>query len=136
MQYMDDHTMTCSNCWSAQGTAAITLAALLSAVKVAGGVLAEQRVLFMGAGEAGAGIAELIAYCIHRESGVSRQVRHAVTKNLSKEWNSDISRRTEHTLAIALAHYSVQSFSLGERMGLAMQVNPALRLRGDSGRVV
>ncbi|KAL6757204.1 hypothetical protein V8C86DRAFT_2628574 [Haematococcus lacustris] len=54
-----------------QGTASITLAALLAAVKACGSTLAEQRVLFSGAGEAGTGIGELIAYCVHRRTGVS-----------------------------------------------------------------
>lgn len=41
-----------------QGTAAVTLGAVLAAVKSAGGNLADQRIVLLGAGSAGCGIAE------------------------------------------------------------------------------
>jgi malate dehydrogenase (oxaloacetate-decarboxylating)(NADP+) len=44
-----------------QGTAAITLAALLAAARLRGRGLAELKVLFLGAGEAGIGIGHLLA---------------------------------------------------------------------------
>jgi malate dehydrogenase (oxaloacetate-decarboxylating)(NADP+) len=55
-----------------QGTAAVTLAGLFSAMRVTGGDIRTQRFLFLGAGEAGVGIADLIVSTLV-ESGMSLQ---------------------------------------------------------------
>jgi malate dehydrogenase (oxaloacetate-decarboxylating)(NADP+) len=56
-----------------QGTAGVTLAGLVNALKLTGGQLKEQRILFLGAGSAAIGLADLIVSALGKQ-GVTADV--------------------------------------------------------------
>ncbi|CAL9126797.1 NADP-dependent malic enzyme-like isoform X2 [Musa acuminata AAA Group] len=66
-----------------QGTASVVLAGLVAVLKLVGGTLADHRYLFLGAGEAGTGIAELIALEMSRQTGTP------IEQNREKIWLVD-----------------------------------------------
>jgi malate dehydrogenase (oxaloacetate-decarboxylating)(NADP+) len=58
-----------------QGTASVTLAGLVNACRLKGSKLSEEKVLFLGAGSAGIGIANLIASAMMQEGLSEQQAR-------------------------------------------------------------
>ena len=60
-----------------QGTAAVALSGLRSALRITGGILSCQRVLFMGAGAAGIGIGTLLGCALERQGVSEADARRA-----------------------------------------------------------
>ena len=61
-----------------QGTAAVVLAGLLAALRILDEPLRDQRIVFVGAGAAGVGIARLLRAAIDREGADRLTVEHAI----------------------------------------------------------
>ena len=94
-----------------QGTAAVALAGIFSALRVTGGKLTDQKILFLGAGEAAAGIASLMVSAMTAQ-GLSEQdarVRCWLfdSRGLVVKSRTDLA---EHKLAYAQDHPPVGDF--------------------------
>jgi malate dehydrogenase (oxaloacetate-decarboxylating)(NADP+) len=94
-----------------QGTAAVALAGIFSALRATGGKFTDQKLLFLGAGEAATGIADLV---------VSAMIAQGLTASAARQrcWTVDsrglvVKSRTdlaEHKLAYAHEHAPVGDF--------------------------
>jgi malate dehydrogenase (oxaloacetate-decarboxylating)(NADP+) len=83
-----------------QGTGAVALAGILSALHLTGGKLSDQRVLFLGAGEAGIGIAENIVNVLVEAGLTPAEARKRCwfvdSKGLIVKSRTDLSPHKQH----------------------------------------
>lgn len=112
-----------------QGTAAVALAGLYSALRITGETLRDQRVLFFGAGEAGIGIANLLVLAL-TEAGLPQSEARARcwfvdSKGLVVRSRNDLS---SHKLVFAQDHEP-----LADAVAIIESVRPSV-LIGVSGK--
>ena len=94
-----------------QGTAAVVLAGLLSTLRVTGGQLTDQKLLFLGAGEAATGIADLVVSAmVAQGTSVAEARLHnwlVDSRGLVVKSRSGL---TEHKIAYAHEHAQIGDF--------------------------
>ncbi len=95
-----------------QGTASVTLAGLKSAIRITGKSLADTRVLFLGAGEAACGIADLITASLVADGLPEAEARKRCWLVDSKGLvTAERTGLTDHKLKYAHAHPPVADFA-------------------------
>ncbi|GJM44784.1 MAG: NAD-dependent malic enzyme [Gemmatimonadota bacterium] len=112
-----------------QGTAAVTLAGLYSALRTTGGRLRDQRLLFLGAGGAGVGIADLIVSAMTSEGLDEEAARQRC-------WFVDsrgLVQRSRENLESHKLHYA-HDLPPADDLSAAIQAMNPTALIGVSGR--
>jgi malate dehydrogenase (oxaloacetate-decarboxylating)(NADP+) len=94
-----------------QGTAAVALAGILSALRITGGKLEEQKVLFLGAGEAATGIADLIVSAMTAQGlSVEQALRNCWLVDSQGLVVRSRAKLAEHKVTYAHDHPPVRDF--------------------------
>ncbi|RWR73518.1 NADP-dependent malic enzyme isoform X1 [Cinnamomum micranthum f. kanehirae] len=113
-----------------QGTASVVLAGLVAALKFVGGTLAENTFLFLGADEAGTGIAELLAL------ELSKQTKHPLEEARKKIWLMDSKGLIVSSRKESLQHlkkpWAHERESIKELLDAVKAIKPTV-LIGSSG---
>ncbi|KAG5067704.1 hypothetical protein JHK85_000081 [Glycine max] len=113
-----------------QGTASVVLAGVVAALKLIGGTLADHTFLFLGAGEAGTGIAELIAL------EMSKQTKTPIEETRKKIWLVDSKGLIVGSRKASLQHFKQPWAHEHEPVGSLLEAVKVIKptvLIGSSG---
>ncbi|PNY04270.1 NADP-dependent malic enzyme-like protein [Trifolium pratense] len=113
-----------------QGTAAVVLAGVVAALKLIGGTLPDHKFLFLGAGEAGTGIAELIAL------EISKQTKAPIEESRKQIWLVDSKGLIVSSRANSLQHFKKPWAHEHEPVGTLIEAVKVIKptvLIGSSG---
>ena len=115
-----------------QGTAGVALAGIYSALRITGGDFSEQRILYLGAGEAGIGIADLMTSALVAEGVPEKEARRRNwlfdSKGLVLRSRTDLA---EHKLPYAHDHEPVPDFLAAVR---AIRPTALIGVSGQPGK--
>jgi malate dehydrogenase (oxaloacetate-decarboxylating)(NADP+) len=115
-----------------QGTASVALAGLLAALRITGKELTDQKILFMGAGEAGTGIGDMIATALQEAGLPEEQARQANwfvdSKGLVCNVREDLA---PHKLRYAHEHPPINNFADAIR---ALRPTAIIGVSGQGGQ--
>lgn len=114
-----------------QGTGAVALAGIMAATRITGAPLAEQKLLFLGAGEAGIGVADVFVEALAEEGIEAGEARERCwffdSKGLVVTGRDDL---VAHKRRYAHDHPSVESFPEAVR---TLQPTAIIGLSGQAG---
>jgi malate dehydrogenase (oxaloacetate-decarboxylating)(NADP+) len=103
-----------------QGTAAVALAGILSALRITGGKLTDQKLLFLGAGEAAIGIADLVVSAMVAQ-GLSAPAARARCCMVDSR-GLVVAGRTD--LSDEKRHYALDHVPVGDFLGAIKALRP------------
>ncbi|MCK6445403.1 MAG: NAD-dependent malic enzyme [Planctomycetes bacterium] len=115
-----------------QGTASVTVAGMLASLRITGQRMADQRILFLGAGEACTGIARLAALAMRADGADDEVIRHSMAAFDSRGFLHEGQRIDEpHKLELALplaamAHYGIDATRALSPVEVARAMKPTM----------
>jgi malic enzyme len=105
-----------------QGTASVTLAGVMTGLKITGTPLKEQRLLMVGSGAAGVGIGRLLRAAFMAEGLTEKEIRrHMIFVDSVGVVNTNRANLDAHKQEVALHPEDLQAFGLTDAVGVPLE---------------